>query len=618
MEEIESKGILCRIPNWWRKKYSSISVNIKIGEKEPSFLDFNSLMRTQPVLVVDGVELSKSDIKLLLQKSEGLAFLKGKWIEVNHDKLRELLSEIENNNQELTLMDAIRINLAEKKDADNGVSVTNGTWLKSLLHSLKNPEEMKVTKIPRGLKATLRPYQSVGYAWLQKMYQLGFGACLADDMGLGKTVQILSLLQEKFEKSSDAKNLLVVPASLLENWRKEAEKFTPKLPIHILHGRSNDELCEEINHLSFLTITTYGMVTKLKGLTKIHWDCIILDEAQAIKNPLTTQTKAIKQLNSSMRIALTGTPIENNLGNLWSLFDFLNKGLLGTSKEFKHFTKQLNDYPEGYVKLKTMVSPFLLRRLKTDKTIINDLPDKIETIDYVTLSKQQIVLYKNLLNDMEEKILTSEGIEHRGVVLSTILKLKQICNHPDQYLGLEEYGRKESGKFQLLKEICETIYEKRERVIVFTQYKEIIPYLSDFLHTIFQQPGFVIHGGTPVKKRGDIVDKFNAEDYVPYIVCSLKAAGTGLNLTSANHVIHFDRWWNPSVENQATDRAFRIGQKKNVMVHKFVSQGTIEEKIDEMINSKKELAESVISSNNEAWITEMNSKDLMKILRLDM
>lgn len=315
---------------------------------------------------------------------------------------------------------------------------------------------------------------------------------------------------------------------------------------------------------------------------------------------------------------MTGTPIENELMNLWSLFDFLNKGLLGSSKEFHEYCKELDAHPEGYQKLKTMVAPFMLRRVKTDKRIIADLPEKLESVDYVSLTKKQIVLYRKAVSDMERLIEQTEGIQRSGIILTTIMKLKQICNHPDQYLGQSGYSMDESGKLIMLKEICETIYEKRERVIIFTQFKEITEYLSEFLTQIFRIRGHVLHGGTPVAKRGKIVEDFQGEKYVPYIVVSVKAGGTGLNLTKANHVIHFDRWWNPAVENQATDRAFRIGQKKDVVVHKLVCRGTVEEKIDAMIESKKELAENVIGSGGEKWITELNNDELMSILRLEL
>lgn len=323
-------------------------------------------------------------------------------------------------------------------------------------------------------------------------------------------------------------------------------------------------------------------------------------------------------MQTRMRIAMTGTPIENDLTNLWSLFDFLNKGLLGTSKEFKEYCKDLSEYSEGYSKLRLMISPFMLRRLKTDKSVIADLPEKLEMLDYASLSKKQTVLYRRTVSKMEEKLVNAEmGIQRKGIVLSTIMKLKQICNHPDQYLGQQVYAEEESGKFALLKEICETIYERRERVLVFTQFKEITEYLQQYLSTIFHAQGYVLHGGTPIHERSRIVDAFQGEKYVPFLVLSVRAGGTGLNLTKANHVIHFDRWWNPAVENQATDRAFRIGQEKNVMVHKLVCKNTIEEKIDEIISGKMQLARDVISSGGENWITELGDAELVNLLRLE-
>ena len=392
------------------------------------------------------------------------------------------------------------------------------------------------------------------------------------------------------------------------------------MSVHILHGRGAKALGEEVlTCASFLTITTYGMAARIKELENVTWDCLILDEAQAIKNPLTDQTRQIKKLKSRMKIAMTGTPIENELTNLWSLFDFLDKGLLGSSTEFKRFCKDLSQHPEGYAKLKNMISPFMLRRVKTDKSIISDLPDKLEQIDYVSISKKQTVLYRQQVEELARKLQekSNSSIERRGLVLASLTKLKQICNHPDQYLGQQAYSAKDSGKFELLRSICETICEKRERVLVFTQFKEITPYLDDYLAEIFHARGYVLHGGTPVKTRSRIVEAFQGEKYVPYIILSVRAGGTGLNLTRASHVIHFDRWWNPAVENQATDRAYRIGQKNNVMVHKLVCKGTIEEKIDEMIASKTELAQNVIGSGGENWITEMSNEQLLSIMRLE-
>lgn len=621
IEAIEATGILCRIPNWWRKKAMAVDLAISLGEEKPSMLGFDTLIHLQPKLIVDGVALTESDIQKLLAQTEGLALLKGKWIEVDHERLRKLLAQMENGEEDITLMEALRLEMGTAgtdKTADVGTLVTNGKWLAGLLQNLRNPGKIRKAAVPKTMHAMLRPYQQNGYTWLNYMDKLGFGACLADDMGLGKTVQVLAYLEKLRKTKKGARVLLVVPASLLGNWQKEAEKFVPSMDYRILHGKSAAVLGREFaEEDDFLTITTYGMSSRIKELQDIQWDCIILDEAQAIKNPLTKQTKEIKKLNGRMRIAMTGTPIENDLTNLWSLFDFLNKGLMGTSKEFHEFCKQLKESPEQYAKLKTMVAPFMLRRLKTDKTIIKDLPEKMEMIDYTDMSKRQVVLYRKTVADMEERIRESEGIERKGIVLATITKLKQICNHPDQYLGQQTFSEADSGKFAMLREICETIYEKRERVLVFTQFKEITEYLAGFLEEIFHTEGYVLHGGTPVKKRSQIVEEFQSDRYVPFIVLSVKAGGTGLNLTKANHVIHFDRWWNPAVENQATDRAFRIGQTKNVMVHKLVCKGTIEEKIDAMIESKKKLAENVIGSGGENWITELGNEELMKLLRLE-
>ena len=620
---IEEAGIVCRIPNWWRKNAYSVSMSINLGEEKPTFVGLDSILSMCPRLTIDGVPLTQKEIRSLLAQTEGLAFLKGKWIEVNHQKLNRLLDEMRQYEGELTLMEALRMGLGssrDDKDADVGKILTNGKWLSQLLQSLRSPGKIRPAAPPKSFQAQLRPYQQTGFTWLNYMNKLGFGACLADDMGLGKSVQVLAFLEKLRSKGREARVLLIVPASLLGNWQKEAAKFAPKMSVHILHGRGAKAMGEEVLACaSFLTITTYGMAARIKELEKVTWDCLILDEAQAIKNPLTDQTLQIKKLKSRMKIAMTGTPIENELTNLWSLFDFLDKGLLGSSTEFKKFCKDLSQHPEGYSKLKNMISPFMLRRVKTDRSIISDLPDKLEQIDYVSISKKQTVLYRQQVEELARKLQEKENgsIERRGLVLASLTKLKQICNHPDQYLGQQAYSPKDSGKFELLRSICETIFEKRERVLVFTQFKEITPYLDDYLAEIFHTRGHVLHGGTPVKERSRMVEAFQGEKYVPYIILSVRAGGTGLNLTKASHVIHFDRWWNPAVENQATDRAYRIGQKNNVMVHKLVCKGTIEEKIDEMIASKTELAQNVIGSGGENWITEMSNEDLLSIMRLE-
>lgn len=621
VEKIEKAGILCRVPAWWKKRYSQISMNVRLGDNKPSMLGFDALVGMVPELTLDGERLTPEEIGKLLQQSEGLAYLKGKWVAVDHARLQALLQEMEKYRGEMSLVDALRMEagISEEEELDVGVQITNGAWLADLFGKLRQPSRLKKVRVPANVQAQLRPYQKTGYQWLQYMHELGFGACLADDMGLGKTIQVLTWLQKLRSDDPQASVLLIVPASLLGNWQKEAEKFTPDLPLEILYGAGAKARSETLKKKRpFLVITTYGMAARLEALSGIDWTEIILDEAQAIKNPGTKQTRSIKALKSLHRVAMTGTPIENELGNLWSLFDFLNKGLLGTSDEFRSFTSHLESNPEGYQKLKSMVSPFILRRLKTDRRVISDLPEKMEMIDYAGLSRHQIALYRKQVKDLEQIIGDVDGMKRRGIVLAAITRLKQICNHPDQFLGQDAYIPSESGKFEMLRDICGTISEKRERVLVFTQYREITDYLSIFLEEIFGVRGLVLHGGTPPKSRTKMVEQFNGDEYIPYMVLSVKAGGTGLNLTAANHVIHFDRWWNPAVENQATDRAFRIGQKKNVMVHKLVCKGTIEERIDAIITGKKELAEQVIGGGGENWITEMNDKELLDLMRLQI
>lgn len=616
---IEEAGILCRIPNWWKKQAMMVNMNVSLGDEQPSFLGFDAVLSMTPHLEVDGIPLTREDIELLLKQTEGLAFLKGKWIEVDHARLEQLLAKMEEPVEGMTFLQALRGKPADMLPEDEGTIISNGKWLTELLQKLRKPETMRKAKIPATVHAELRPYQKNGFTWLNYMNDLGFGACLADDMGLGKTLQVLTFLERLRTGGGKKRVLLIVPASLLGNWERESEKFVPEMPVHILHGGGAAVLAEEIkNTEAFLFITTYGMTVRVKEFAEQTWDCLILDEAQAIKNPSAKQTHAIKKIPSKMRLAMTGTPIENDLTNLWSIYDFIDKGLLGGFGEFKEYTRKLAKEPEEYARLRLAISPFMLRRLKTDRRVISDLPEKVETVDYVSLSKKQIVLYRKLVAELAEKLETLTGIERCGLILGALTRLKQICNHPDQYLGQEKFAPEESGKWEMLKTICATIYEKRERVLVFTQFKEMTGPLSAFLETIFQKKGFVLHGGTPVKSRNRMVEAFNGEEYVPYMVLSVKAGGTGLNLTSANHVIHFDRWWNPAVENQATDRAFRIGQKRNVFVHKLVCEKTIEEKIDQMLKFKKELAENVMGGSGENWITDLSNEELLSALRLDM
>jgi non-specific serine/threonine protein kinase len=613
----EECGVVCRIPNWW-KKQGGVRVAVSVGDRTPAVVGLGALLSFDPAIYLGDDRISREEAEALLAMTNGLSFIKGKWVEVDHDRLKAAIDAFDRaaGMQNVTFAEAMRMQLnigaSSGTNALSDIEITNGEWLAGVKNTLLAPIKIGNLSAGKDFRAQLRPYQQTGLNWLGQMKSLGFGALLADDMGLGKTVQILALL-EYLRKNEGTKTLLVIPASLSSNWVNETERFAPNLRYAVIRTARDEWDIDGAD----LFITTYGMAARLESLKKIEWDMIVLDEAQAIKNAGTKQSRAVKVLKSASKIAMTGTPVENRLSDLWSIFDFLNKGLLGTAKEFEKFTKALKDDIKGYSRLRGIVSPFILRRLKTDKSIISDLPEKIEVKAFADLTKKQIVLYGALVKDIERALDEASGIERKGLVLAGIMKFKQICNHPDQYLGQNAFDASEGGKFEKLTQICETIAEKRERVLVFTQFREMVAPIAKHLEGVFGAQGLSMHGGTPAKKRGELVARFNDENYTPFMVLSLKVGGVGLNLTSANHVIHFDRWWNPSVENQATDRVFRIGQKKNVLVHKFITTGTIEEKIDAMLEEKQKLAGDIIASSGEAWITEMNDEELSRLFRLE-
>jgi non-specific serine/threonine protein kinase len=481
-----------------------------------------------------------------------------------------------------------------------------------------------------GLQGTLRPYQRQGVAWLRFVTQLGLGACLADDMGLGKTIQVLALLlclRQEATARPRTPSLLVIPASLLGNWRSEAARFAPSLQLLCLHPAETDQrtlasiAAAPATHLTDadLVITTYAMLSRQPWLAEQRWRLVILDEAQAIKNPATRQSKATRQLSARARIVLTGTPVENRLGDLWSLFDFLNPGLLGSAKIFQAFVKGLQAREQNqFAPLRQLVGPYILRRLKTDRAIIADLPEKTETPRYCNLTRAQIQLYEHTVQALQSALASVDSMARRGLVLQALLRLKQVCNHPSQLSGDGAYRPTDSGKFLRLAEICDELAARQEKVLIFTQFREIIAPLAAHLVTVFGRGGLVLHGGTGVQQRKTLVDHFQSDDGPPFFILSLRAGGTGLNLTAASHVIHFDRWWNPAVENQATDRAFRIGQQRNVLVHKFITSGTIEERIDAMLSEKRQFAEDILSSDSEVNLTELPDDELLQLVRLDV
>jgi non-specific serine/threonine protein kinase len=436
----------------------------------------------------------------------------------------------------------------------------------------------------------------------------------------------LSLLLVLKNEAEDKRNpcLLVAPASLLANWVAEIVRFAPSLKALVVHPSAapteqpKTDSADDLADVD-LVITSYGYLARSPWLCSTPWRLAVLDEAQAIKNPTAKQTKTVKQLRADTRIALTGTPIENRLSDLWSIFDFINPGLLGSSKEFSSFVKGLADRPHNpYGPLRDLVRPYILRRLKTDKSIIADLPGKTEVKAFCPLSRKQAALYQQSVAELAGHLEDVDGMKRRGIVLAFLMRLKQICNHPSHWLGDGAWAEEDSGKLARLRDIAEVIAARQEKALVFTQFKETTAPLAAFLGSVFGRPGLVLHGETEVKKRKDLVRQFQEDDNVPFFVLSVKAGGAGLNLTAASHVIHFDRWWNPAVENQATDRAFRIGQTKNVLVHKFICRGTVEDRIDQMIESKQQLAGDFLSGGADMVLTEMKDEELLKLVSLDL
>ncbi len=637
---LESAGVVVRMPAQWRmNRPARPQVKATVGSKAPSHLGMESLLDFQMEVTLDGENLSAAEIRRLLAQSEGLALIRGKWVEVDHGRLSRALEQFEAIERRaatdgLSFGEAMRMlagagitgnEAAGAADVDWSETVA-GPWLAETLAALRRPDGNARFNLGGLLQGALRPYQQAGVQWLHLLIRLRLGACLADDMGLGKTIQILSLLLVlKNEAGGQRKPcLLVAPASLLANWAAEIARFAPSLKAVTIHpsaapGEKIDaDDGDNLAHVD-LVITTYGYLARKPSLVAARWRLAVLDEAQAIKNPQAKQTKMVKQLRADARIALTGTPIENRLSDLWSIFDFINPGLLGSSKQFSSFVKNLADRPHNpFGPLRDLVRPYILRRLKTDKSIIADLPDKTEVKAFCPLSRKQAALYRRAVDELAHQLEDVDGMQRRGIVLAFLMRLKQICNHPSQWLGDGAWAEEDSGKLARLRDITEVIAARQEKVLVFTQFRETTAPLAAFLGSVFGRAGLVLHGETEVKKRRELVRRFQEDDNVPFFVLSLKAGGAGLNLTAASHVIHFDRWWNPAVENQATDRAFRIGQTKNVLVHKFICRGTVEDKIDQMIESKKELAGDLLGGGAEVVLTEMKDDELLKLVALDL
>jgi hypothetical protein len=635
---LEGAGVTVRMPASWRmNRPPRPHVKATVGGRAPSRLGMEALLDFRMEVTLDGENLSAAEVRGLLAQSDGLAFIRGKWVEVDRKRLSRTLSQFEAIERHATadglpfaeaarLLAAAAISGEETgaaADVDWSETVA-GPWLAETLAALRRPDGTSVDP-GQALRGTLRPYQRAGVQWLHLLSRLGLGACLADDMGLGKTIQVLSLLIVLKSEAAGGRrkpSLLVAPASLLGNWAAEIAKFAPGLDAIVVHpsAMSAEALkagtdLEDVD----LVITSYGTLARADWLRTTAWRLAVIDEAQAIKNPDAKQTRFVKQLEAQARIALTGTPIENRLGDLWSIFDFVNPGLLGSSGQFSSYVKSLAERPHNpYGPLRELVRPYILRRLKTDRSIIADLPDKTEVKAFCPLSRRQAALYQQAVDDLEEQLGDADGMARKGLVLAVLMRLKQICNHPSQWLGDHGWAEEDSGKLARLRELAEEISARQEKALIFTQFKETTAPLAAFLGQVFGRPGLVLHGGTAVAIRKDLVRRFQEDESVPFFVLSLKAGGAGLNLTAASHVIHFDRWWNPAVENQATDRAFRIGQTRNVLVHKFVCRGTVEDRIDQMISAKQQLAGDFLEGGADLTLTEMKDDELLRMVRLDL
>ncbi len=574
------------------------------------FLNIDQMLTYKWQIAIGETQLSAEEFLQLVKGMSGIVRIRDQYVYLNPEEIKKLVDQLENP-PELSGQSLLQTALMEEYE---GAGIHLSRQAQKLLLDLLDTEAVK---LPRHLQATLRPYQVRGYAWLYKNSRIGFGSIIADDMGLGKTLQVIAtLLKFKEEGYLDKKKaLVVVPTTLLTNWQKEIDRFAPKLRWHTYHGPKRAFPENDFD----IMLTTYGIArSDDKALSKLKWHTLVIDEAQNIKNPGTAQTKAIKKLKADIRMAMSGTPVENRLSEYWSIMDFTNKGYLGGLKPFLRDFSYPIEVEQDQHKLnnfRKIVSPFIMRRVKTDKSIISDLPEKISTDEYCTLTNEQAAIYQNVVNEIMKQIETLEGIERRGLVFKLIIALKQVCNHPVQYLKRGDKNFTLSGKAQRLIGLLDEMYEQREKVLIFTQFREMGDLLRQFISQVYHTQPLFLHGGCSRKQRDEMVENFQHQPEINTMILSLKAGGTGLNLTQANHVIHYDLWWNPAVEAQATDRAYRIGQQKNVFVYRLITQGTFEEKINQMIMEKRELADLAVSQG-EQWIGELSDKDLKSLFTL--
>jgi SNF2 family DNA or RNA helicase len=630
---LDDAGYAVIVPSWWtpdgrRRTKVRLKTSLRSSKGKTTLskghLSLDTIISYEYQLSVGGQVVSEEEWEQLVNAKTPLVQFRGQWMELDRDKMQQLLQfwqTHQHEKSEITLQDMLRIG----SEAEDDLEWDHDQSLRDMLSRLHDKNAFAPIEDPVALHGTLRDYQKRGVSWLQYLENLGLNPCLADDMGLGKTLEVIAcLLKEREEAEEVGPTLIIAPTSVLGNWRKEIERFAPELQTLVHQGstRLKDKQKFVDSSQAYDVVLTSFALARLdeKLLQGQQWHRVVVDEAQNIKNPHAAQTRAILKLVAPHRVALTGTPVENRLRDLWSIFNFLNPGYLGKEarfrKEFELPIYKSNDVARSAT-LKKLVEPFILRRVKTDKRIINDLPDKIEQKMFCTLTPEQASLYEAVVKDVEEQLNEAEGIQRKGLILSTILKLKQICNHPMQFLqDGSAFTSERSHKLERLGEMIEEVIDSGESALIFTQFTEIGSALEKYLEHTKHYNTYYLHGGTNVKRRERMITEFQDPETEPSLfILSLRAGGVGLNLTKANHVFHFDRWWNPSVEDQATDRAFRIGQRKNVFVHKFLAMGTMEERIDEMIEDKKRLS-SLVVGTDESWLTELDNNTFKELIAL--
>ncbi|WP_346293332.1 DEAD/DEAH box helicase [Sphaerothrix gracilis] len=637
---LEDAGYKVIIPAWWTPKgRQRAKVRLKakgksIGgnDKAKSYFSLDTLVQYQYELAIGDQPVSQQEWNQLVNAKAPLVQFRGQWIELDQDKMRQMLEFWQHKRQEDPEMSLLEfMKLAAEGDEAVEVEFERDDTLSDMLTQLQDKSHLSLTPDPDQLQGNLRDYQKRGLSWLHYLESLGLNGCLADDMGLGKTVQVIARLVQERELAAQEgikqmpPTLLICPTSVVGNWYHELAKFAPHLKAVVHHGSDRPQEAKAFKaacRSHDVLITSFTLARKdAKLFSQVTWHRVVLDEAQNIKNPKAAQTKAILKLSANHRLALTGTPVENRLMDLWSIFNFLNPGYLGKQAQFRkqfELPIQKNNDPQRSMTLKKLVEPFILRRVKTDESIIKDLPDKVEQKLFCNLTPEQASLYEAVIKDITGQLEAAEGIQRKGMILATLTKLKQICNHPRQFLQDEsDFTPERSHKLSRLLEMLAEVMAEGESALVFTQFREIGDALEHYLRHTCHYPTHYIHGGTNRDKRQQMIAQFQDPETEPSVfVLSLKAGGVGITLTKANHVFHFDRWWNPAVENQATDRAFRIGQKKNVFVHKFVAMGTLEERIDQMIEDKKKLAGAIVGSD-ESWLTELDNNAFQKLIALN-